>query len=100
MLDSRKSEFELQSVVRGAIQLLLIESPHEIAIAVSGDTAQRAHAARLALYSAWVNGAALPDRKKKRERKPLKAIHFTVVARATVSPACARAPKVTCCVER
>ncbi len=73
-LGADKSEFELQSTIRAALQLLLVESPREIAIAVCGDAAQREREARIATYSAWVNGAVLPDRKKKPERKPLQAI--------------------------
>jgi len=76
MLDPKKSEFELQSIVRGALQSLLTENPRELALAVLGETAQRQRAAQIALYSAWVNGAALPERKQKRVHKPLRTIHL------------------------
>lgn len=76
MLDPAKSEFELQSVVRNALQPLLAENPAEVAIVVTGNDVQRRRAAPLAIYCAWVNGVALPERKKKRERKPLKAIQL------------------------
>jgi leucyl aminopeptidase len=76
MLDLTKSEFELQSVVRGALHPLLAEGPSEVAIAVVGNDSQRRRAAQLAVYCAWVNGVTLPERKKKPERKPLKAIHL------------------------
>ncbi|MBI4189910.1 MAG: leucyl aminopeptidase family protein, partial [Betaproteobacteria bacterium] len=76
MLAPGKSEFELQSAVRNALQPLLAENPREIAIAVFGEAAQRQRAARIALYAAWVNGVALPERKKKAERKPLKTVHL------------------------
>ena len=36
--------------------------------------AQRHMSAEIAVYCAWVNGAVLPERKKKSERKPLKTI--------------------------
>ena len=76
MLDPQKPAFEALTAVRGALQSLLAENPAEIAIVVCGDEAQRARAAQLAMYCAWINGAALPERKKKPARKPLKAIHL------------------------
>ncbi len=72
MLDDAKDTFAQQVLVRKALQLLLDEQPKQIAIAVSGATAQRA--AELAVYGAWVNSALLPMRKKKDERKPLQKI--------------------------
>jgi leucyl aminopeptidase len=75
MLDRKKSVFEQQSAVRGALQPLLAENPAELAIIVCGDAVQRKDAAQLAIYCAWANGAALPERKKKPARKPLRTIH-------------------------
>jgi leucyl aminopeptidase len=72
MLDEAKDAFAQQVLVRKALQLLLDEQPKQIAIAVSGVTAQRA--AELAVYGAWVNSALLPMRKKKDERKLLQKI--------------------------
>jgi leucyl aminopeptidase len=74
MLDPGKPQFESQSSARGALQSLLAENPPGIAIVVLGDATQRQYAAQIAVYCAWVNGAALPERKKKPERKPLKTI--------------------------
>jgi leucyl aminopeptidase len=76
MLDPGKSPFEAQAAVRSALQTLLAENPQEIAIVVLGEASQREHAAEIAVYCAWVNGATLPERKKKPERKPLKTIHL------------------------
>ena len=76
MLDPRKSTFEQQAAVRGALQPLLAENPADVAVVVCGDAAQRACAAQVAVYCAWVNGVALPERKKKPARKPLKALHM------------------------
>ena len=76
MLEPKKPVFEAQAAVRGALQSLLAENPSEIALVVCGDEAQRRRAAQLAVYCAWVNGVALPERKKKPSRKPLKAIHL------------------------
>jgi leucyl aminopeptidase len=76
MLATQKSIFEQQAAMRGALQSLLAENPAEIAIVACGDGAQRERAAQLAVYCAWVNGAALPERKKKPARKPLKSIHL------------------------
>jgi leucyl aminopeptidase len=76
MLDQGKSEFELQTVVRNALQPLLAEGPAEVTVVVIGNDAQRGRAAQLAVYCTWVNGATLPERKKKPERKPLKTIQL------------------------
>ena len=75
MLDPGKSPFESQSTARSALQLLLAENPRAVAIVVHGDAARRKHAAEVAVYCAWVNGARLPERKKKAEHRPLRAIH-------------------------
>jgi leucyl aminopeptidase len=72
MLDFDKDFFSQQVQVRKGLQLLLEEQPKNIAICVSGSHAQ--HAAELAVYGAWVNGALLPVHKKKDERKPLQSI--------------------------
>jgi leucyl aminopeptidase len=58
------------------LQPLLAENPEEITIALYGDAASREAAAELAVYAAWVNGVNLPQRKKKDERKPLKAVRL------------------------
>ncbi|WP_035383375.1 leucyl aminopeptidase family protein [Ferriphaselus sp. R-1] len=84
MLDGKKDTFALQVVVRKALQLLLEEQPKMLGIAVSGDLAQRA--AELAVYGAWVNGALLPVRKKKDERKPLKKIEVVNLSARIPSP--------------
>ena len=76
MLDATKSTFEAQAAVRSALQPLLAENPSELAIVVVGDGAQRKRAAQLAVYCAWVNGAPLPERKKKPAHKPLTALHL------------------------
>ena len=76
MLDAKKPAFEQHAAVRGALQPLLTENPGEIAIVVCGDEAVRQVAAQIAVYCAWVNGAVLPERKRKSTRKPLKAIHL------------------------
>ena len=76
MLDAGKPAFEQQAAVRRALQPLLGENPAEIAIVVCGDAAQRERAARVAVYCAWVNGAVLPERKRKATHKPLKTIHL------------------------
>jgi len=73
-LDADKTPFELQTIVRKAITPLLAEGPEKIAIAVIGDARQRARAAELAVYAAWLNGVALPERKKKPSRKALRQI--------------------------
>lgn len=74
MLDFSKTAFEQQTSLRKSLQLLLEENPREIAIEVHGSEKQRRGAAELAVYCAWVNGVALPVRKKNNERKPLSKI--------------------------
>jgi leucyl aminopeptidase len=74
MFDANKAVFPLHAVVRSALQPLLGENPAELAIVVCGDAAQREREAQVAVYCAWVNGAVLPERKKKPSHKPLKAI--------------------------
>src|SRR5687767_11294506 len=74
--DGARTMFERHTVLRKALQPLLAEHPGEIAIAVFGDTAARASAAAIAVYAAWVNGARLPDRKKKSEGGALESIRI------------------------
>jgi leucyl aminopeptidase len=74
MLDTTQSAFEQQTIVRKGLQRLLAETPGDITIGVFGDAAQRRRAAELAVYSAWVNGVPLPQRKKKNDEQPLHRI--------------------------
>jgi leucyl aminopeptidase len=60
--------------MRKAVSSLLGENPPEINVAVYGDATQRQAAAALALYTAWVNGEKLPERKKKKENSNLRSI--------------------------
>jgi leucyl aminopeptidase len=74
MIDAAQSVFERQTAMRKAVSSLLGENPAELLIAVYGDAAQRQAAAELALYTAWVNGEKLPERKKKKENTNLRNI--------------------------
>jgi leucyl aminopeptidase len=74
--DTKRPLFERQTALRKALQLILAEHPREIGIALYGDAESREAAAPLALYSAWVNGARLPQRKKKTEGAPLGRIRL------------------------
>jgi leucyl aminopeptidase len=65
-LDPARPVFERATALRKALALLLEESPKELAIALYGDGPSRAAAAPHAAYAAWVNGALLPTRKKKK----------------------------------
>ena len=76
MDDAERPVFERQTSIRKALHALLSERPREIAIALFGSAASRASAAPIALYAAWVNGARLPDRKKKSEGEPLASIRL------------------------
>jgi len=76
MLDPGRSLFERQTAVRKALELVLSEKPGELAIGVFGGAAERRRAAELATYVAWVNGARLPERKKKPDRAALRALRL------------------------
>jgi leucyl aminopeptidase len=65
MMDPSQPVFEQQTALRKGLQLLLAEKPEDITIGVFGPAAGRRRAAELAVYATWVNGARLPERKKK-----------------------------------
>ncbi len=74
MIDIGQARFAQLSVLRKAVMLLLEETPQEIEVAVWGSEGQtELLLAREALYVLWLNGAALPVRKKK-PAKPLKRL--------------------------
>ncbi|MDP2155212.1 MAG: leucyl aminopeptidase family protein, partial [Sulfuricella sp.] len=74
MLDARQTAFERHTLMRKALQPLLDEHPKEVTIAVFGGAEECRLAAEAAIYAALVNGAVLPQRKKKDERRPLQKI--------------------------
>ena len=74
MVDAKQSVFEQQTAMRKALAALLSEEPAAITIAVLGDAAQRKAAAQLAVYTAWINGFKLPERKKSNKINNLKSI--------------------------
>jgi leucyl aminopeptidase len=76
MLEPGRPAFEQQTLLRKGLQLLLAEKPAEIAIGVFGPAARRRRAAELAVYAAWVNGARLPERKKKPDGTALQSIRL------------------------
>ncbi len=76
MDDAARPVFERQTLLRKSLQPLLAENPREIAIALFGEPQARAAAAGLAVYTAWVNGARLPQRKKKHDAAPLGTIRL------------------------
>jgi leucyl aminopeptidase len=65
VLKAGQTTFERHAALRSALEPLLKECPQALTIAVYGDAGQRALAAEAAVYCAWVNGTALPTRKKK-----------------------------------
>ena len=65
MVDPSRPVFERHTVLRKGLQALLAEDPGELAIAVFGPAGARREAAEHAVYAAWINGARLPERKKK-----------------------------------
>lgn len=80
MLDFKKDAFSQQTSVRRALQVLLDEKPKAISIHVLGSDAERRQAAELAVYGAWINGAALPTRKKPDGKAALQKIELCGLA--------------------
>jgi leucyl aminopeptidase len=76
MLDGSKSLFEQQTLLRKALSLALAEKPETLGVGVFGSAAERQRAARLALYAVWVNGAPLPERKKKPDSSALRRVRL------------------------
>ena len=76
ILDPAKPPFEQQTLLRKALSLVLAEKPETLGIGVFGTTAERQRAARLAVYAAWVNGAPLPERKKKPDSTALRKVRL------------------------
>ena len=76
ILDPAKPPFEQQTLLRKALSLVLAEKPETLGIGVFGTTAERQRAARLAVYAAWVNGAPLPERKKKSDSTTLRKVRL------------------------
>jgi leucyl aminopeptidase len=75
-LDPARSAFERNTVLRKGLQLLLAEQPEEITITVHGPVSTRRRAAEMAVYATWVNGARLPERKKRAEARELKTVRL------------------------
>lgn len=76
MVDTHKPVFDQHTVMRKAIQHLLSENPTEIHLAIFGNNSQKRYFSEIAVYIAWINGAALPVRKQKPERTSLTHIHL------------------------
>ena len=74
MVDLNKSIFDQHTHVRRALQLLLEEGPTQIHLSVHGNAHQKGLLAKLGVYVSWINGAVLPVRKAKPDRKPLESI--------------------------
>ena len=74
MIDAAKPRFEQLTALRKAVQLLLDERPRSIALAVCGAEGEAARQlAREAVFVLQINGAVLPQSKKK-VAKPLARI--------------------------
>ena len=74
--DSAKTAFDRYTAFRKAIHPLLAENPRELWISLQGEPAARAAAAGAAVYAAWINGARLPQRKKKIDGEALATIRL------------------------
>jgi len=76
MLEPSQPVFAQHTALRKGLQPLLAEKPEQLTISVAGTPAQRRRAAELAAYTAWVNGARLPERKKKPEATAVQTLHL------------------------
>ncbi len=76
MVDATATVFEQHTSLRKAVQILLDEKPQSLAIAVTGDAAQKNIFAEHATYIALVNTAAMPTRKQKNEYKSLNNLNI------------------------
>ena len=72
--DTKKTAFDQHTLLRKAVGALLAEQPETLTIVVTGAASNRRELAERAVYVSWVNGIALPQRKKKSDQKPLKTI--------------------------
>lgn len=79
-LDEKLGTFDWHTKLRKALKLLLDEHPTRLDIALYGDDAFRARAARAAAFVALVNGQPLPNWKGGKAPVPLKQIHLHGVA--------------------
>jgi len=76
MIDLDQPIFEQQTIMRHAWQLLLEENPLEVHIAIYGLASQKRQLAELAVLIGWINGAGLPVRKRKPEKKSLEQMQL------------------------
>ena len=74
MIEDARSTFDKHTAMRKALALLLAEAPQQIDIVVLGDAKSRQALAELAVYTAWVNGIKLPERKKDNKNNNLRII--------------------------
>jgi len=74
--ETQKPAFEQHTLLRKAVGALLAEQPDTLTIVVTGAASVRRELAERAVYVTWVNGIALPRRKKKSDQKPLKTIEL------------------------
>ena len=72
--DVAQSAFEQHTLLRKAVSALLAEQPETLTIVVTGAASVRHELAERAVYVTWINGIALPQRKKKSDQKTLKTI--------------------------
>lgn len=76
VLGKTQTTFEQHTLLRKALAPLLEESPETLTIRLCAAKEQALTHAKAAVYVALVNAAALPNRKKKQTRKPLKKINL------------------------
>ena len=74
--DPKQSAFEQHTLLRKALATLLAEQPETLHVAVAGAASGRIALAERTAYVAWVNGAPLPQRKKKNSVTPLKTLEL------------------------
>lgn len=76
MLDSEKSTFENQTLLRQGLAILLDEEPATVDLIISAKTAAVGWMAELASYVGLVNGTPLPHHKQKDAPRPLETLNL------------------------
>ncbi len=74
VLDKKNNTFQRHTLIRKALQPLLLENPEVISIAVFGGEDVKEINARAAIYVALINSQTLPSRKKENLKKNMKSI--------------------------
>ncbi len=76
VLDKKNNTFQRHTLIRKALQPLIVENPETLVIGVFGDEHSKEINARAAIYVALMNSQKLPTRKKESIKKNIKSIEL------------------------